>query len=240
MHHRTISGLISYTSKKPERLDQIRGRERFTYTVHTDGRRTLRALCEIEEPDPTVLRDVVYSIDADDRPMDCFIRLTIGDRFMGSGWFRMLPDRIECESYGPSIGRVSQNVPIIGEYDGFGTHPIVADGYLTRRMDRTLGPHQRDFRTFMPSPDHRGATPPLIADSTIQLAYIAEETITVAAGTFAARHFCFSDARGGMATDKGAHPEYNLWVTADEDSIFLQGGVGGYMQTWYELIELNR
>jgi hypothetical protein len=41
-------------------------------------------------------------------------------------------------------------------------------------------------------------------------------------------------------TDKGAHPAYDLWVTADEDAIFVQGGVGGYMQTWYELAELTR
>jgi hypothetical protein len=37
-----------------------------------------------------------------------------------------------------------------------------------------------------------------------------------------------------------AHPPYQVWVTADDDSIFVQGGVGGYMQTWYELVELNR
>jgi hypothetical protein len=240
MQHRTITGRISYTSRKPERFGQIRGREIFAFTVHGDGKRTLRATCEIEEPAPTVLRDVVYSIDEHDRPMDCFVRLTVGDRFMGSGWFRMLDDAIECESYGPSIGRVSQRVPIEGAYDGFGTHPIVADAYITRRMDLSRGPHKRDFRTFLPSPDHRGATPPLIAQSIIQLAYIGEETVTVAAGTFACRHFCFSDERGGMATDKGAHPEYNLWVTADEDALFVQGGVSGYMQTWYELVELDR
>jgi len=29
-------------------------------------------------------------------------------------------------------------------------------------------------------------------------------------------------------------------VTADDDAIFVCGGVGGYMQTWYELIELTR
>jgi len=107
-------------------------------------------------------------------------------------------------------------------------------------MDRTRGPHQRPFRVFLPSGDHRGATPPLIAESVIQLAYIGEETIDVAAGRFACRHFCFSDERGGMATDKGAHPDYHLWVTADEDAIFVQGGVGGYMQTWYELVEFER
>jgi hypothetical protein len=31
-----------------------------------------------------------------------------------------------------------------------------------------------------------------------------------------------------------------VWVTADDDAIFVQGGVGGYMQTWYELIEFER
>ena len=36
------------------------------------------------------------------------------------------------------------------------------------------------------------------------------------------------------------HPTYDLWVTDDADGIFLKGGVGGYMQTWYELISLER
>ena len=42
---------------------------------------TLRAHCEIEEPDPTVMRDVVLTINDKNHPMDCFIRLTVGDEF---------------------------------------------------------------------------------------------------------------------------------------------------------------
>jgi hypothetical protein len=38
----------------------------------------------------------------------------------------------------------------------------------------------------------------------------------------------------------GAHPPYNVWITDDEDGVMLQGGVGGYMKTWYELVSLNR
>ena len=38
----------------------------------------------------------------------------------------------------------------------------------------------------------------------------------------------------------GDHPSYDVWVTADEDNLFVCGGVGGYMQTWYELVELSR
>ena len=46
--HRTISGKILYTSRKPGREGQERGREWFTFTHHTDGKRSLRARCEID------------------------------------------------------------------------------------------------------------------------------------------------------------------------------------------------
>ncbi len=239
--HRTITGKIQYTSRKEGRVGEERGRETFTWTHHSDGKKTLRAHCEIDEPDPTVMRDIVYSLDENDRPMDCMVRLTVGDRFMGAGLFIIGEDAVECESYGPSIGRISQKMPINGPFDGFGTHPIVADAYITRKIDLSLGVHSRKFRCFLPSPDHRGATPPIIAESVLHLGYVGEETVTVAAGTFPCRKFEFTDPDAGMVGVSGhAHPPYQMWVTADDDAIFVQGGVGGYMQTWYELVELVR
>ncbi len=237
MVHKTITGKILYTSKKPGREGHERGREYFTWTTHTDGSRTLRALCEIDEPEPTVLRDITYSLDANDMPTDCFVRLMIGDKFMGAGLFRITREFVECESFGPLIGRVSQKMPVGGDFDGFGTHPISGDAYITKKIDKTKGAHDRKFRTFLPSPDHRGATPPLIAETNIYLGYVGDETVTVAAGTFEASHYRFTDPHGNMA---GGHPDYDVWVTADDDAIFLKGGVAGYMQTWYELVELER
>lgn len=240
MKHQTISGKILYVSHKPERMGEERGRERFTITRHTDGAVTIRALCELEDPDPTVLRDIIYSMGPDGRPTDCFVRLTVGDRFMGSGWFRMNEDEIECESYGPSIGRISQRMPANGPYHGFGTHPIIGDAYMTKVLDLSKGPHRMPLRCFLPSIDHRGATPPLIDEANLFLEFAGEETVTVKAGTFDCRHYRFIDDQGGMVSKDGAHPPYEMWVTADENAIFVQGGVGGYMQTWYELVELSR
>ncbi len=237
MRHRTVRGRIRYTSKKPEMLDRERGREWFAFTHHGDGSTTLRAQCEIEEPEPTVLRDVIYSLDAGGRPLDLHVRLTVGDAFMGSGWLRHGDGFVECESYGPSIGRLSQRVDYEGPLDGFGTHPIVGDGYLTRCMDVSKGPHRRTIRVFLPSPDHRGATPPIIAEVKIDLEYLGDERVTVAAGSFDCRRFAFID-EGAMGGTQ--HPPYEMWVTADDDAVFVQGGVGGYMATWYELIELQR
>jgi hypothetical protein len=240
VQHRTITGRIDYTSRKPERLGQRRGYETFMFTHHSDGKATLRAHCEIEEPAPTVMRDIVYAMDETGRPMDLFVRLVVGDAFMGAGFLRLQDDTIDCTSYGPSIGRVSQAMPVGGAIDGFGTHPIVADAYMTRCMDLSKGPHKREIRVFLPSTDHRGATPPLIAESRMHLEYVGEEAVQIALGQFDCRHFRFTDEGAGMVTDQGAHPVYDLWVTADEDALFVQGGVGGYMQTWYELSALER
>ncbi|RYF98829.1 MAG: hypothetical protein EON94_12435 [Caulobacteraceae bacterium] len=169
--------------------------------------------------------------------MDCHIRLTVGDEFMGSGWFRFGPGFVECESYGPAIGRLSQRMELADAIDGMGTHPVVADGYLLSLQDWTPG-QRRTLNLVLPSPDHRGASPPMIAPVSIDALYVGPEEIKVKAGTFAARHFQFIDDGGsGMA---GQHPAYDIWITDDEDGVMLQGGVGGYMQTWYELVSLKR
>ncbi len=240
MKHRTVSGKIRYTSVKPGMEGQERGREWFTFTHHTDGSTVLRAQCEIEEPEPTVLRDITYHIGPDMVPQNLHVHLTVGDAFMGSGWMHHDPANgtVTCESFGPSIGRLSQAMQV-GAFDAFGTHPVVADGYLGRKMDLSKGPHRRNMRCFLPSPDHRGATPPMIAEVNITLEYVGDEEKTVAAGTFACHHFRFVDesahGMGGVP-----HPAYDIWATADEDCILVYASIDGYMMNRYELIEFQR
>ena len=85
--HRSVMGKVLYTSRKPERMNQERGREFFRIDVHADGTRTCTAHCEIDDR-PSVMRDITYSLDKDWNPTDCFVRISVGSRFMGSGWFR--------------------------------------------------------------------------------------------------------------------------------------------------------
>ena len=47
MNHRTVRGAIGYTSNKPLRQGQERGREYFIITDQTDGVRVVHAHCEI-------------------------------------------------------------------------------------------------------------------------------------------------------------------------------------------------
>ena len=200
----------------------------------------MSAQCEIEEPDPKVLRNIVYHIGADRKPQNLLVHLTLGDEFLGSGWmaYDQTAGQVTCESQGPSIGRNSE-VREAGEFDAFGTHPVAGDGFTTRLMDVSKGPHRQRLRFFLPSSDHRGATPPQIAEVFMTMEYVGEEEKTVAAGTFACRHYRYvDDSDEGMGGER--HPDFDMWVTADEDSLLVYGSIDGYMMNRYELVELER
>jgi hypothetical protein len=70
----------------------------------------------------------------------------------------------------------------------------------------------------------------------VHIEYVGEERVTVKAGSFDALHFRYVSAPGLPQE----HPPYDVWCTNDGDFLFLKGNVAGYMQTYYELVELTR
>ena len=238
MAYRTIRGKIIYTSKQPERMDQERGREYFTITSQPDGVDVMHAHCEIDDA-PMVVRDVVLALDhADSRPHDCSVRLSVGHEFEGTGWMRFGDRSIECESYNQRDGRITQNIDVAGPVRWLQSHPIVGDALLMKLYDLSQGPGKTFFEDlYLTSPDHRGATGPLLFRTGFSIVYVGEEDIEVQAGAFRARHFQVTDTAGNLPEE---HPPYDVWCTADDDYILLRAGAGGYMQTHYELVELKR
>ena len=233
--HRNVRGTVLYTSKKPERMNQERGREYFWISTHADGSRTCTAHCEIDDR-PSVMRDITYSLDKDWVPTDCFVRISVGDAFMGTGWFRFHPQYAECETYTKLEGRVTQRMDIDTPLVTFQNHAIACDAWHLRLYDRTKPGPQKIEQILLSSPDHRGATGPMLFSISMFMQFIGEERITVKAGTFDALHFQFVSAPGLPIE----HPPYDIWCTADGEFLFLKGGVAGYMQTHYELTELIR
>ncbi len=235
--YRTIRGKLAYTSKKPERMNEERGREYFTLTQQPDGVDVLLAHCEIDDA-PAVIRDVSQAMDhKTSAPLDCSVRLTVGDRFEGTGWFRFGKKAVECETFNHRDGRITQKIEIEEPIRWMQCHPIFGDGLLMKLYDLSQGPGKQYFNNIMlSSPDHRGATGPMLFPIGFSLVYVGEEEITVEAGTFKARHFQVTDTAEGLPEE---HPPYSVWVTADDDFILLRAGVQGYMQTHYELVELT-
>lgn len=232
--HRSVRGTIRYTSNKPERMGQERGREYFMINVHSDGKRTCIAHCEIDDR-PSVMRDITYSLDENWYPTDCFVRLTVNDRFVGSGWFRFGADSAECETWTALEGRVRQLMQTNGRLRSFQNHAIQCDAWHLRLYDRRRRGVQTIDELFLSSPDHRGATGPLLFRAGLCIDFVGEEQLEVGAGSFDSLHFRFVSAPGLPVE----HPPYDIWCTADDDFIFLKGVIGGYMQTCYELVKLT-
>jgi hypothetical protein len=228
---RSITGSILYTSTKPERFGHGRGREFFRIDVHADGCRTIAAHGEIDDA-PAVVRDVNLRVGPDMRPQESFVRIAVGGQFRGSAWFRFDADLAECEAFTTMEGRVSQQMKLAQPLPAFGNHAMINDGFLLNLYDRSQGAGVQVVKgMLLSSPDHRGATGPLLFPIDLAIEFVGEETVSVSAGRFAALHFRFTDIPGLPLE----HPPYDLWCTADGDYVLLKAAVGGYMQTAYEL-----
>ena len=229
---RSISGTIRYTSTKAGRQGAERGREHFRIDVHADGCRTIAAHGEIDDA-PSVVRDVNLRVDEAGLPQDCFVRIAVGGKFTGSGWFRFGDGVAECEAMTRDEGRISQKMAVDGRLPAFGNHAMINDGYLLALYDLEQGPGVQVIpRIMLSSPDHRGAPGPLLFPVDVALQYVGRAELTVEAGTFDALHFRMVDVPGLPES----YPPYNLYCTADGDYVLLKATVEGAMQTAYELV----
>ena len=69
--------------------------------------------------------------------------------------------------------------------------------------------------------------------------YVGKEQKNVEAGSFQCRHFRYvDDSDDGMGGTR--HPDFDMWVSDDDDHILVYGAIDGYMMNRYELVELDR
>jgi len=232
MKHRNLRGKIRYTSAARGDVEEF-GREWFSFTWHEDGEITLRAHCEIEAgivAERSVLRDIVYTMGADFKPRDCFIRLHESGRFLGSGWMRFTDDAVEAEVYNVQMGRFSQRRSLAEPARSFGAHPVACDMLHLPRYDLARGPgisHQAGV--LMSSLEHDGCSGPLVSTLDFDLEYAGRESVTVPAGTFECDHFRFLVA---------SHPTEDLWCIPGT-YVFVKITVGGYMDASFDLVSLE-
>ena len=234
-----IRGRILYTSRKPDRLGQERGREWFSVVTDANGWRTLQAQCEIDDA-PPVLRHVTQTVDERWRPQEAYVRVAVDGRAAGSSWFRFSDAQAECEGFTAGEGRIGQVLALPQPPTGFISHPIQGDAWLCAAYPLAAGPGRLGMRHLASSLDHRGATGPMLCRDFTDWTYVGAETIEVAAGRFEALHFSLGGEGNWGPDDVAHHPAYHMWVTADGEYIFLRAFVEGYMMTHYELQELER
>lgn len=211
------------------------GYEEWRITRDADGTRTMSAHCEMSFGGETVVRDSVISVLSDFHPRDAYVRIMRDGHLTGTGWFLFSDDEAQCEGWNSENGRISQRMPISRPIRGFGIHAVQGDGWLGATFPYHKGPGHTQFfgRNLLHSLHHFGATGPYIVTSGSGLQYVGPETITVPAGTFDCHRIRFV----GLTNQ---HPDYDMWLSADGDFLYVKGVVQGYMDSDFVLESLVR
>jgi hypothetical protein len=135
VRHRAYRGQLIYRTNGIGET----GREWFAVTVQPDGTRTLRAQCEMD--DDRLLRDVVLTCDAQWRPLDAFLRLSVEERTVGTSWFRF-DGAIARPRAGRRSAALQQRFDLAAPAAFFGTHALHCDAWVAgpaARASRAAG-----------------------------------------------------------------------------------------------------
>ena len=235
---RNIRGKILYIGDD----DLERGREWFSFSFREDGQITLRAYCEID--DARVERDVTYTMDANFRPLDCFVRLHSQGKFLGTGWIRVTDTQAECEVYNTTLGRVEQVVELAAPARSLGSHPLSCDALVLPVYDHSK-PERIQSRDggLSTSPMLDGGSGPFLSITKGSLEYVGPERVTTGVGTFDAHHYRFPAIRPNSLHPSGTPTSEDIWVT-HPDYTFVRAEVHGYLKNptgfgRYELVEFD-
>jgi hypothetical protein len=205
MNTGSISGSIAYLSGDGVET----GRESFDLIRHPGGF-VLRAICEMDDVD--LLRDVTLAMDPLWRPLDGFCRITTAGERKAVLWFDVEETEVRLNGWIDGAPVADMIMPTAERLVYLGLHPLQGDALIVnaRGIDQT--------GIFVPIPCATNSVSPNGDEAvsmraiTIDVAFIGFKEMTVAAGTFEARHY-------QLRWDP-SWPPADLWVRR-EDCLFL-------------------
>jgi hypothetical protein len=164
------------------------GREDFSISQFPDDSRTMRAVCRYSTTG--LIRDVTYTVGADFKPVECFVRVAMQTHVIGSAWFRFTDTTAEAEGFTAKEGRFKQCIPVPDRVVAFGSHPLCSDFWrLAHVKAENPGTAQVLSNCMNSSPAAPGDTGPMLFQREYSYNYVGEKTVTVPAGAFKTHQF---------------------------------------------------
>ena len=199
---RVLEGRLSYRRRS---TGEERGREDFALSRNRDGSRTLR--CFARTDDSRFVRDAVSTIDPEGRPIDCFVRLQLASRWIGSGYLRTVDNRLRVTVDAADTGPVDQEENVPARFH-IVTHAVMLDGWSFWSYDHRHGGEQ-SLVVYNTSTRWDGTDGPAGKLESLEAVLQGEEEVEVPAGRFQARRYrLWSETIGS--------PPATLWVHGDD------------------------
>lgn len=215
-----LSGRIDYRTD-----DIVTGQEHFDLTSHAGGH-ILRALCVLDDAD--LLRDVTIALDAQWRPLDGYCRITRGGVAEAALWFDVDGEGVEVAARISDRRLPVQRIATDGRLPYLGLHPLQGDGLISLVRGTTQPGVFLPIETVTNSISPNGDEAIAAQLMTIDVAFIGEEDVEVAAGRFTALHY--------QLRWREDWPPADLWVRAD--GLFVRM-IWALVPTIYELARLE-
>lgn len=218
--NRRLHGTIAYRTADGAAV----GHEHFDLSSHADGH-VLRALCVLD--DVGLIRDVTLAMDQAWRPLDGYCRLIRNGAHEAALWFFVEDTGVVVEASHGGQRLPQAFVPTTARLPYLGLHPVQGDALIVEQRGTDRPGVFDAVETVTNSISPNGDEAVGAHHMTIDVAYIGEEEISVAAGTFAARRYALRWRADWPAAD--------VWVRA-EDNLFLLMR-WSMIETWYELLD---
>jgi len=176
------------------------GRDHWTITEQNDGTRTIRSFHSGTIRGTQM--NLIMRADKNLKPLEAFINVYSQGNFLGSGFYVMNEGKLDVTVKSPEEFFTDQ-VKLPENYSLL-LHPISADGWHFGQYDLVTGGAQPITLCTLGAARrsvHCGIYP-------LELEFLANETLTVPAGTFETEHYRFG-------------PDTDVWITGD-DRIMVQ------------------
>ena len=162
------------------------GSERWNMTVYEDGTRTIRTF--LNSTDTASQITMVMRVDEDFKSIDAFSHGYSMGKFLGSGFYAVEGDKLKQTINTPDGVFVEElDVP---ENFSLLLHPVSADGWHYAYYDQKKLGQQTSQQCTLGA----AGRSVMCAFSERMLEFVANETITVPAGTFDTHRFKFGDS----------------------------------------------
>ena len=201
-----MHGRLSYQKKTPAGFE--RGREYWWLTYNRDGSRTMRTLAMTD--DSKFVRDVIFTIGADGRPLRIYDQIQVDNQLVGSGYFQVTGDTMTVVTDGIDTGHTVQVIPVPKRFHVM-THAVMLDGWPAWAYEGDE-PGTQTISTYSTSPTWNGTTGPLGYMIKQHPTLVGSEQITVPAGTFQTRHYTWGNTDPELALHVWVTGEHNILV----------------------------
>lgn len=224
MSYSSLRGVMHYVT------DELgpTGREQLNITRHNDGRRILRAQCEMY--DRGLMRNVTLVVDDQWRPRSAHVQLQLDNGYHGECHYVFEANRVWLQ------GQHGGNAPFRESLEQprpatFGSHSVQNDAWMYGAFDRVRGPSARAALKDVPITSRKpdGSDGPAWHLSRHEHLYLGEEQVQTEAGSFMTRHYEF------LLKDR---PSIHYWVTGPD--YLLVRARWDLLKQSYELVSLER